>query len=85
MSESTIFSPLKFKRRSALGVAALALCVLAACNGGDSSKTPPPTATVTPTPNSVILPEVQSGDSSQVSPLTTPDANSPLPSPTPTP
>ncbi len=73
-------------RRWALALLVIAIFVLAACDGGgDSAKTPPPTATWTPTPsNAVILPDVGTG-SSQVSPLATPDLASPLPSPTPTP
>lgn len=72
--------------RWALALLVIAIVVLAACDGGgDSAKTPPPTATWTPTPsNAVILPDVGTGGS-QVSPLATPDALSPLPSPVATP
>jgi hypothetical protein len=66
----------------------LLLLALAACDGGDSDKTPPPTATWTPAPtNAVSLPAVDSGSQSgdQVSPLGTPDLASPLASPTPAP
>ncbi len=68
---------------------ALAVSLLAACDGGDAAKTPPPTATATPVPSGAItIPgvETNSGQSGvQVSPLATPDPASPLPSPTPTP
>lgn len=66
----------------------LAASLLGACDGGDSDKTPPPTATWTPAPtNAVNLPAVDSGSQpgDQVSPLETPDLASPLASPTPTP
>lgn len=78
------------RRRGAWLLIGLSLCVLAACDGGDGSvKTPPPTATWTPTPpTAVVLPAVESGSGlsgDQLSPLATPDAASPLPSPTSTP
>jgi hypothetical protein len=75
------------RRRWALALlVVIAIFALAACDGGgDSAKTPPPTATWTPTPsNAVILPDVGTGGS-QVSPLATPDLLSPLPSPAATP
>jgi len=71
------------RRRWALALlVVITIFSLAACDGGgDSAKTPPPTATWTPTPsNQVILPDVGTGGS-QVSPLATPDALSPLPTP----
>jgi hypothetical protein len=67
---------------------ALAASLLTACDGGDTDKTPPPTATWTPAPtNAVSLPAVDSGSQTgdQVSPLETPDLASPLASPAPTP
>lgn len=84
--------PLTVLRRGGLVVIVGAVCLLAGCDDQETStnaKTPPPTATFTPAPDdAVVLPMVESGSGPsgvQVSPLATPDAASPLPTPAPTP
>ncbi|MFZ2489038.1 MAG: hypothetical protein WAZ19_13080 [Anaerolineae bacterium] len=70
------------KQGKRLLLAALLVTALAACDGsGNTSKTPPPSATVTP--NAVNVPAVESGGSHQMSPVATPDSASPLPTPAP--
>lgn len=79
-------------RRWTLILVVSAACVLAACDDQGTSgnvKTPPPTPTLTPAPgDAVVLPLVESGSvpsGVEVSPLATPDATSPLPTPASTP